>query len=170
MPAMLQPRIERGTTEQQPALRLLSWNGLLAMGDGLAVRAGWAGQDRAVSWLLSARPSAVPGARRMTAVRLADWGLHEQAETADLLVGALVANALRHAGTRIRLSLWVEDGLLRCEVEDDSPLPAAVARCRAAAQRAHDPVLARLACCWGVAGKVVWFELVTGERSCEQHA
>jgi hypothetical protein len=165
---MLQPHIEHGTTAgPQPALRLLSWNGLLAMGDGLAVRTGWAGQDRSASWLLSARPSAVPGARRMTAVRLAAWGLREQAENADLLVGALVADALRHATAKIRLSLWAEDDLLRCEIEDDRPTLAFVASCRKAAQRGHNPLLARLACCWGVAGKAVWFELVTGERSCE---
>ncbi|MFF4623281.1 hypothetical protein [Nonomuraea jabiensis] len=167
MPAMLQPHIEHGTVEQQPTLRLLSRNGLLAMGDGLAVRAGWAGQDRSVSWLLSARPSAVPSARRMTAVRLAAWGLRDQAENADLLIGALVADALRHATARLRLSLWVEDDLLRCEIEDDRPTLAFTASCRKAADHGHNPLLARLACCWGIAGKVVWFELVTGERACE---
>ncbi|MET9247842.1 hypothetical protein [Nonomuraea sp. NPDC003709] len=167
MPAMLQPHIEHGTAGQQPTLRLLSWNGLLAMGDGLAVRAGWAGQDRSASWLLSARPSAVPSARRMTAVRLAAWGLCEHAKNADLLVGALVADALRHATAKVRLSLWVEDDLLRCEIEDDRSALAFTASCRKAADRGHNPVLARLACCWGVAGKVVWFELVTGDRACE---
>ncbi|MEV4018378.1 hypothetical protein AB0J35_48575 [Nonomuraea angiospora] len=166
MPAMLQPHIEHGAAGQQPPLRLLSRNGLLAMGDGLAVRAGWAGPDRTVSWLLSARPSAVPSARRMTAVRLAAWGLCEHAENADQLVGALVADALRHATARLRLSLSVEDDLLRGEIEDDRPALALAASCRKAAEHGHNPLLARLACCWGVAGKVVWFELVTGERAC----
>ncbi|MDX3109122.1 hypothetical protein [Nonomuraea angiospora] len=171
MPAMLQPHIEHGTAAgQQPTLRLLSWNGLLAMGDGLAVRTGWAGQDRSVSWLLWARPSAVPSARRMTAVRLSAWGLCEHTGNADLLVGALVADALRHATARVRLSLWFEDDLLRCEIEDDRPTLAFTASRHKATDHGdhgHNPLLARLACCWGVAGKVVWFELVTGDRACE---
>ncbi|MEV6037988.1 hypothetical protein AB0L65_43040 [Nonomuraea sp. NPDC052116] len=167
MPAMLQPHIEHGTAGPQPTLRLLSWNGLLALGDGLAVRAGWAGQDRSASWLLSARPSAVPSARRMTAVRLTAWGLCEHAKNADLLVAALVADALRHATAKVRLSLWVEDDLLRCEIEDDRSTLAFTATCRKSADHGHNPVLARLACCWGVAGKVVWFELVTGDRACQ---
>ncbi|MEV1177572.1 hypothetical protein [Nonomuraea sp. NPDC049784] len=158
---MLQPQVKHGVVPSQPALRMLSRNGLLAMGDGLAVRAGLVGRDRAVSWLLSARPSAVPSARRMTAVRLAAWGLQEQAEDADLLVGELVADALRHATGRIRLTLWVEEGLLRGEVEDVSAQAAPTA----AAPR-HIPLLNRLTCCWGVAGKVMWFELVTSERDC----
>ncbi|MEQ4726069.1 hypothetical protein [Nonomuraea sp. B19D2] len=158
---MLQPQVEQWAVPSQPALRMLSWNGLLAMGNGLAVRAGWMRQDRAVSWLLSARPSAVPSARRMTAARLAAWGLQEQAEDADRLVGELLADALRHATDKIRLSLWVEDGLLRGEVEDASAEAAPTA-----AEPRHIPLLNRLVCCWGIAGKVVWFELVTSEPDC----
>ncbi|KAB8189038.1 hypothetical protein FH608_042005 [Nonomuraea phyllanthi] len=155
---MSQPHVEHGTAGAgEPALRMWSWNGLLALGDNLAVRAGWAGQDRAASWLLSARPSAVPSARRMTAVRLNAWGLHEQAAIADRLVGELVGEALRHATGKIRLALWVEDGLLRSEAEDlGARVPPALPR--------HNPLLDRLACCWGVAGRIVWFELLTSER------
>ncbi|MEV0238168.1 hypothetical protein [Nonomuraea sp. NPDC050786] len=158
---MLQPQVEQSVVPDQPALRMLSWNGLMAMADGMAVRAGLAGQDRAVSWLLSARPSAVPSARRMTAVRLAAWGLQEQAEDVDRLVSELVSDALRHATDKIRLALWVEEGLLRGEVEDASVQAAATA----AAPR-HVTLLGHLVCCWGIAGKVVWFELVTSERDC----
>ncbi|MGN9844875.1 hypothetical protein ACTMTI_42785 [Nonomuraea sp. H19] len=51
--------------------RFASWNGLLATAHDLAVRAGWTGQDHTASWTLSARPSAVPSAQRMTATQLA---------------------------------------------------------------------------------------------------
>ncbi|MFD1933281.1 MULTISPECIES: hypothetical protein [Nonomuraea] len=38
----------------------------------------------------------------------------------ELLVGELVANSLQHTQEMIRLTLFFEDGLLRCEVEDPS--------------------------------------------------
>ncbi|MFG1707401.1 ATP-binding protein [Nonomuraea sp. M3C6] len=140
---------------RQPGLRMPAWNTLLALGDTLAVRAGWTGQDRTVSWLLSPRPSAVPSARRLTAVRLAAWNLHEQACTAALLAGELVADTLRHATDSIRLTLHLEDGLLRCEVEDTGPEPVAAR---------PNPLPGRLACCSGVAGNVAWFELSIPEH------
>jgi hypothetical protein len=155
-------RIDVGTMCQtQPAHRALprhsagrrlpSWNGLLALGHDLAVRTGWTGQERTVSWTLSARPSAVAAARRVTAGRLAAWQLPEPAATAQQLAAELVADALRHDPHTIKLTLTAEDGLLRCEVERQGAEHAA--RCGAAA------LLERLACCWGAADAVVWFEL-----------
>ncbi|MGP3931970.1 ATP-binding protein [Nonomuraea sp. KM88] len=147
----------RGSDPRTPVVRLPSRNALLAMADALAVRTGWAGPDREVSWLLSARPSAVPAARRLVTARLSAWGLQRQAEAAELLVGELVADALRRCGGRIRLALRVDDGLLRCEVRavfagpGTRPGPAP-----------HQSLLARLACCWGVSGQVAWFELPSG--------
>ncbi|TMR88670.1 ATP-binding protein [Nonomuraea basaltis] len=127
------------------------------MGHDLALRTGWTGQERTVSWTLSARPSAVPTARRMTAARLSAWDLAEQADVAQLLAGELVADALRAGAEKIKLTLSAEDGLLRCEIGEErsqhrEPAAAAAPPCPA-------PLLDRLACCWGTAGPVVWFEL-----------
>ncbi|MEV0387970.1 hypothetical protein [Nonomuraea sp. NPDC050643] len=133
-----------------------SWNMLLAAADALAVRAGWAGrrtgQGRAMSWVLAARPSAVSCARRITTARLTAWGLAGQAAAAELLAGGLVGEALHGGTATVRLTLAMEDGLLRGEVEHGR-----------AWDRAPDPgPLARLACCWGIAGPVAWFELPAG--------
>ncbi|MGI5286530.1 hypothetical protein ACQEVF_24770 [Nonomuraea polychroma] len=115
----------------------------------------WTGQERATAWTLSARRSAVPAARRMAAARLTAWHLPALAQPVALLAGHLIADALRHSADRIRLTLWAEDGLLRCEIG-----------------RAHQPgttspqptgplhaLLERLACCWGAQDGVIWFEL-----------
>ncbi|MBF8194138.1 hypothetical protein ITP53_52410 [Nonomuraea sp. K274] len=142
-----------------------SRNALLAMGDALALRIGWTRRDRAVSWSLSAHPSAVPSARRLTAARLTAWGLHEQVEAAELLVADLIAAALRHATATIRLALRVEDGLLRGEIENTGPAEhGQPSRNTGPPPDPDSPHLAHLACCWGVSDTVTWFELITSER------
>ncbi|WP_188196347.1 hypothetical protein [Nonomuraea sp. SYSU D8015] len=136
---------------QPSAWRLPSWNGLLAMGNDLAIRTGWTGQERTVSWTLSARPSAVPTARRLVTARLSAWQLDTQAGPAQLLAAHLVGEALRHGAEKIKVTLSAEDDLLRCEVDEQ--------------RHGHDveerdlTPLEELACCWGAAGTVVWFEL-----------
>ncbi|MBE1557404.1 ATP-binding protein [Nonomuraea africana] len=138
-------------------MKLMIPNRLLAFADGLLARVRPAGGDRTVSWALSPEPSAEPSARRIARNRLVQWGLQDQAPVADLLVGELVTNALRHSCDRIQLTLTAEDGLLRCEVEHADP-----SRARHRVGREH-LLLADLACCWGTAhtceGKVIWFEL-----------
>ncbi|GAA4231082.1 hypothetical protein FHR32_004866 [Streptosporangium album] len=119
-----------------------------------------------VSWLLPPVPSSVPRARHLARDWLAGRDLDGQAGIVELLVSELVTNALHHARGTIRLALLFEDGLLRCEVEDDSP--ALPRPCRA---REDDEggrglhLLELLSCCWGSAGtamgKAVWFELPT---------
>jgi hypothetical protein len=125
------------------------------MGHDLALRAGWTGQERTVTWTLSARPSAVRTARRLTAARLSAWQLDAPAATAEQLAGRLVEDALARGAEKITLTLSAEDGLLRCEIDEHGrdhiaagPTSLAVA--------AH---LELLACCWGSAGAAVWFEL-----------
>ncbi|WP_084195065.1 ATP-binding protein [Streptosporangium amethystogenes] len=119
------------------------------------------------SFSLTPESSSVPRARRMTRACLADWGLREEHSTvAELLVSELVTNALRHSRGTIRLALSLEDGLLRCEVEDTDPDPSPIQVCQA---REDDErgrglyLLDLLSCCWGsdrtCAGKAVWFEL-----------
>ncbi|MFI7707364.1 hypothetical protein [Nonomuraea sp. NPDC049480] len=123
------------------------------MGHDLAVRTGWTGEERTVTWTLSARPSAVPTARRLTAARLTAWQLDAQAGTARHLAGQLIDDAVRHGAAKIKLTLTAEDGLLRCEVEEQRPHPHEGPGGRDHAQLEH------LACCWGTAGDAVWFEL-----------
>ncbi|MER7498935.1 ATP-binding protein [Nonomuraea pusilla] len=130
------------------------------------------------SWSLPADPRSPGTARRLAGGRLARWGFGD-VETAVLLVSELVTNAVRYAPGPITLTVWLIDGLLRCEVTDTSPRPPTLRTpvlydegCRGL------PLLDALACCWGVArtgddcgddcgegleggGKAVWFELPT---------
>lgn len=151
MGAMCQTQPTQG--DLPSAWRFPSWNGLLAMGHDLAVRTGWTGEERTVTWTLSARPSAVPTARRLTAARLTAWQLDAHAGTARHLAGQLIDDAVRHGAEKIKLTLTAEDGLLRCEVEEQRPHPQEGPAGRDHAQLEH------LACCWGTAGDAVWFEL-----------
>ncbi|MET9341052.1 ATP-binding protein [Nonomuraea sp. NPDC003804] len=133
------------------------------LADALTLRAGSADDAPAAFWILSSRPTAVPIARHLTRVRLQLWRLPELVEAAELLVSELVTNAVRHAGGHVRLTLTVDDGLMRCEVEDGGPLllPAEGWYGRA--------LLDALACCWGTgrtdSGEVVWFEIPTADRT-----
>jgi hypothetical protein len=121
---------------------------------------------RVASWPLTPDDSSVPRARRLTRTRLTAWGLEGFSDVVELLVSELVTNALRHAPGPCRLTISALDGLLRCEVEDNSrELP------RVSKNRLFDEggrglhLLDMLACCWGGArtatGKTVWFELPT---------
>lgn len=71
---------------------------------------------------LKAHPAEARRARARTRERLADWGLDELVETAELLVSELVANALVHTTTPARLRLVYHHAVyhhaLRLEVSD----------------------------------------------------
>ncbi|GGQ17531.1 ATP-binding protein [Streptosporangium pseudovulgare] len=119
---------------------------------------------RDASWWLARHPSSVGRARRLTRERLTAWDLAEQSVAAELLVSELVTNALRHARGTVSLTLSLQDGLLRCEVEDAEPLlpsPRTVHDDDEGGRGLH--LVDSLACCWGSArtpgGKAVWFEL-----------
>ncbi|MER7499630.1 ATP-binding protein [Nonomuraea pusilla] len=126
-----------------------------------------------VSWKLRARPTSVAKARRLTRDRLAFWGHDGEIAVVELLVSELVTNALRRECGPVRLSLSVEDGLLRCEVEDADPeLPCmrAVWPDDESGRGLH--LVDMLACCWGsvrtLKGKVVWFEFPVVGQCVEQ--
>jgi hypothetical protein len=119
---------------------------------------------REVSWWLAPELSSVRDARRLTRRQLGAWGLDDQVEVAELLVSEVVGNALGHGSGQVRLGLAIEDGLLRCEVEDENPeLP----RLRSAEVDDESGrglfLVDTLSCCWGgertARGKAVWFEL-----------
>lgn len=120
--------------------------------------------DDVAVWRLT--PDAVEVGRARAAVReqLHEWQLAKLADTAELLVGELVTNAVRHShGRPVELRLVRGDNLL-CEVDDDDhALPSLLSAgpTDEAGRGLH--VVSTLAREWGAtrtgAGKTVWFEL-----------
>ncbi|MEV4108320.1 ATP-binding protein [Nonomuraea sp. NPDC049695] len=116
------------------------------------------------SWTFASRTCSVFKARQAARAQLAEWGLHQTCEFAELLVSELVTNAVRHACGIVRLNLSAADGLLRCEVEDSSPLPPRPRAAAADDEGSRGLLLVEvLSSGWGSVptgrGKVVWFEL-----------
>lgn len=68
---------------------------------------------------LKAHPAEARRARAYTREQLADWGLEDLIETAELLVSELVGNAVVHTTTPARLRLTLGHAL-RVEVTDTS--------------------------------------------------
>gem|GEM_PF-3120711 len=99
------------------------------------------------------------------AVRQALEGVGEaQMDVAVLLVSELLANAVLHAGTDVRLRLDLGDRLVRVEVEDSVARPPDPVDSDQAAEGGRGWLLVRqLAdrCGWTTLsnGKIVWFEL-----------
>ena len=116
-----------------------------------------------VSSRLARDPREVSRARRLTRQTLADWGLQAASETAEVLVGELVTNAVRHAHTgAVGLRLVRADALL-CEVsDDDQALPTLMSAGPQDEGGRGLRIVSRLARQWGVSrqgsGKSVWFE------------
>lgn len=121
-----------------------------------------------VSWPLDRDVRAPSGARMLVREQLTRWGLHDHADTTELLVSELVANALVHGcgPIRLRMSLSCQKRTLRCAIGDGCP---AVPRLRPAQQDEEHGrgllLLDQLAAHWGsrrtIGGKTVWFELHT---------
>ncbi|MFD5232003.1 ATP-binding protein [Streptomyces qaidamensis] len=114
------------------------------------------------------RPTAVREARAEVRRQLEGWGLAERGEVADvaeLLVGELATNALVHAGSRFRLTLFAAHGVLRCEVADDERRVPRVLEAGAGESGRGMFLVDALAQRWGChrdgPGKTVWFELGT---------
>ncbi|MFJ8542540.1 SpoIIE family protein phosphatase [Streptomyces sp. NPDC093586] len=118
----------------------------------------------AVSRCFPGEARSAASARRFVRAALEDVA-PQLADTAELLTGELVANAVLHAGTEIEVEVGMRDGLVRVGVGDRRP-------CRAPVPR-HSPPYAgtgqglmlveQLASRHGVdaddAHKTVWFEL-----------
>ncbi|MGA5201695.1 MULTISPECIES: ATP-binding protein [Streptomyces] len=114
------------------------------------------------------RPSAVREARAEVRRQLEGWGIAERGEVADvaeLLVGELVTNAVVHAGSRLRLTLFAAHGVLRCEVADtERRVPRVLAAGTGESGRGMflvDALAQRWGCHRDGPGKTVWFELGT---------
>ncbi|MET7335707.1 ATP-binding protein [Nonomuraea sp. NPDC005650] len=116
------------------------------------------------SWTFTPQERSVGRARRAARAQLAEWGLQPACDFAELLISELVTNAVRHARGLVRMSLSAADGLLRCEVEDDSPMPPRARAARRDEEGSRGLLLVEvLSSGWGSVptgtGKVVWFEL-----------
>ncbi|AEW97231.1 MULTISPECIES: ATP-binding SpoIIE family protein phosphatase [Streptomycetaceae] len=115
------------------------------------------------AWRLEPRPEEAARARSLTRRTLCGWGLDEAIDTAELLVGEVVANAVRHADTsQVELRLVRADRLL-CEVTDDDHTLPTLLSCGTADEYGRGlRVVDRLAHKWGTSrrgrGKTVWFE------------
>lgn len=135
----------------------------------MARLSGIPGQDVA-SWELDLDPREAARARGLVRETLRRWDLAEISDTAELLVGEVVTNAVRHAHTR-RIGLrLVRAGALLCEVSDDDHAMPVL--------RGSGPddeggrglrIVSRLAAEWGASrsagGKTVWFEQKPPGRS-----
>jgi serine phosphatase RsbU (regulator of sigma subunit) len=120
-------------------------------------------------WRLAHDPVEVGRARAAVREQLYVWGLQPLTDTAELLAGELVTNAVRHArGRRVELRLVRGDTLL-CEVYDeDHTLPTLLSTGPADEYGRGLRVLSTLAREWGTSrtggGKTVWFELTLPRR------
>lgn len=116
------------------------------------------------AWELAADPREAGRARALVRGQLAEWGLAGAAETAELLVGEVVANALRHTGgSPVRLRVVRAAGALLVEVsDDDHGMPVLLDAGPEDEGGRGMRIVSRLAGEWGTSrsgrGKTVWFE------------
>lgn len=116
-------------------------------------------------WFLDPHEHDAPNrARRLARRAIERWGLEKLSYSIEVLVGEIVANAVRYAERPVTLRLLRTD-VLRCEVGDDSPQ---IPRQHRSLHNGEDAggdlsIVNRLAKRWGATrlstGKVVWFEL-----------
>ncbi|WP_432058094.1 SpoIIE family protein phosphatase [Streptomyces sp. bgisy022] len=117
---------------------------------------------RVACWDVPHEPAAVSGVRAGVLRTLADWGLSAQASVTELIVGELLANAVRHASPPVRVRL-IRDRALICEVSDGSSSFPHLRRAASTDEGGRGLFLvARLSDRWGTrctpGGKVVWAE------------
>jgi serine phosphatase RsbU (regulator of sigma subunit)/anti-sigma regulatory factor (Ser/Thr protein kinase) len=120
-------------------------------------------REDVASWELEIDPREVGRARALVRETLRGWSLAEMGDTAELLVGEVVTNAVRHAHTR-RVGLrLVRAGALLCEVsDDDHAVPVLLSAGPEDEGGRGLRIVSRLAREWGTSrsaqGKTVWFE------------
>jgi hypothetical protein len=120
--------------------------------------------DRVATWRLSGGGETVSDARAWVCSRLAAWGLPGLAESAELLAGELVTNALRHASGPIVLHVLLLDEMVTLAVHDsEAPLPR-LRKVRDGDEGGRGlQLVASMSSRWGArptaTGKVVWCDL-----------
>lgn len=113
-------------------------------------------------------PASASAARRFTTEALRSWDKGALTEVATLLVSELVTNSLLHADSEIALRLLFSGAGVRVEVQDGSPLlPMRRSYGQEATTGRGLGLVELLAGSWGIEpqadGKVVWFEVGTGQ-------
>ena len=106
-------------------------------------------------------------ARRYVRRVLAEWSAERYIDAATLAVSELVTNAVLHARSGPVVTLRLEDGRLRVEVQDDSAVTPSRKRYGPEAGTGRGLMLVEsIAVAWGCdtapGGKSVWFELDPG--------
>ena len=109
--------------------------------------------------------SSAASARRFTADMLVMWSLNDLVDTARLLLGEVITNAVQHTVGDVVVRLRLLPDRLRVEVRDGSERRPRVRNVDADAENGRGlKIVASLADRWGhdaveSGGKVVWFEL-----------
>jgi chemotaxis response regulator CheB len=117
--------------------------------------------------------STVAVARRFVRDKLAEWGIEEPVDDAQLVVSELAANALTHAESSYRVRLITTTSALRIEVEDGgagTPEPQPLTDDEEHGRGLH--LVGALAASWGMdagetGGKRVWAELPLSAQAAE---
>ncbi|NJC84027.1 ATP-binding protein [Planosporangium mesophilum] len=110
---------------------------------------------------LPASPVAAPAARRLLGQVCRSWSVPELIEPAELVTTELVANAVRHGGGEVTLTVSLHHGCLQISVGDENPsLPRPRASTPADENGRGLLMVDALSEDWGMtcmrAGKVVW--------------
>jgi len=121
---------------------------------------------QAADLTLSCELRSVTAARHFVRDLLLGWRLERLVEDAELGVTELVANAVKHARTELRLQVTVADGVT-FSVTDGHPAlhsPVGPALSDALAESGRGlQIIAAVSCDWGVLalpeGKCIWFSL-----------
>ncbi|MEU8780087.1 SpoIIE family protein phosphatase [Streptomyces sp. NPDC048637] len=113
-------------------------------------------------WDVPPDPSAVGQIRAAAVRKLIEWGLAEEAFTAELILSELVTNSIRYAAGPIRVRL-IRDTSLICEVSDRSSTSPHLRQAATTDEGGRGLFLvAQLAERWGTryttSGKVIWTE------------
>ncbi|MFE1177476.1 SpoIIE family protein phosphatase [Streptomyces sp. NPDC058773] len=113
-------------------------------------------------WEVPPDPSAVAQIRAAAVRKLIEWGLAEEAFTAELILSELVTNSIRYAAGPIRVRL-IRDTSLICEVSDSSSTSPHLRQAATTDEGGRGLFLvAQLAERWGTryttGGKVIWTE------------
>jgi anti-sigma regulatory factor (Ser/Thr protein kinase) len=115
---------------------------------------------------LPASPVAAPVARRLLGRACRSWSVQDLLEPAELITTELVANAVRHAGSRVVLTVSLHHGHLQISVGDDSPALPRPRESTPSDEHGRGLLMVEALCKdWGMTcvgdGKVVWAKVAT---------